>query len=163
MIVVADTSPLNYLILIEAIDVLPKLYGRIVIPRAVHEELARERTPANVRQWIERPPAWLEVRTPLIQADAELAKLDRGESEAIALAEELAANQIIVQLIVDELSGRRVAERRSLPVIGTIGVLREAAEMGLLDLRQAFDRLQQTSFHVSPMLLANLLRESSQG
>jgi len=163
MIVVADTSPLNYLILIEAIDVLPKLYGRIVIPRAVREELMRERTPAKVRQWIEQPPAWLEVLSPSIQADAGLAKLDQGERDAITLAEELSANHEIIQLIVDELLGRRVAERRNLPVIGTIGVLREAAEIGLLDLRQAFDRLQQTSFHVSPTLLTSLLRESSQG
>lgn len=45
MIVVADTTPINYLILIEEIDLLPKLYGRVIIPRAVNEELMRSRTP----------------------------------------------------------------------------------------------------------------------
>jgi predicted nucleic acid-binding protein len=44
-------------------------------------------------------------------------------------------------------------------VIGTIGVLREASEMGLLNLRNAFDRLRQTSFHVSPLILASLLKD----
>lgn len=39
ILVVADTSPLNYLILIEAIQVLPRLYGRIVIPTEVFREV----------------------------------------------------------------------------------------------------------------------------
>ena len=62
-------------------------------------------------------------------------------------------------MIVDELQGRREAERRGLSVIGTIGVLREAAEEGLLDLRSAIDRLRQTSFHISPAILVRLLDE----
>lgn len=157
MIVVADTTPINYLILIEEIDVLSKLYGRVVIPRAVSEELMRSRAPLKVQEWIKQPPNWLEILVPIGVVDAKLAKLDTGEREAIALAEELSADQ----LIVDELLGRREAERRSLPVIGTVGVLREAAEMGLLDLRSAFDRLRQTSFHVSPAILASLLNDLS--
>lgn len=157
MIVVADATPINYLILIGEIDVLPKLYGRVVIPRTVSEELMRSRAPLKVREWIKQPPNWLEILVPTVVVDAKLAKLDAGEREAIALAEELSADQ----LIVDELLGRREAERRSLPVIGTVGVLREAAEMGLLDLRSAFDRLRQTSFHVSPAILASLLNDLS--
>lgn len=157
MIVVADTTPVNYLILIEEIDLLPKLYGRVVIPRAVSEELMRPRAPIRVQEWINKPPDWLEVLSPTSAVDATLAKLDAGERDAIALAEELSADQ----LIVDELLGRREAERRSLPVIGTVGVLREAAELGLLDLRSAFERLRQTSFHVSPAILASLLGDQT--
>jgi predicted nucleic acid-binding protein len=157
MIVVADTTPINYLILIEEIDVLPKLYGRVIIPHAVSEELLRSRAPVKVQEWMKQPPDWLEVLSPTVVADAKLAKLDAGERDAIALAEELSADQ----LIVDELLGRREAERRSLPVIGTVGVLREAAEVGLLDLRSAFERLRQTSFHVSPAILASLLNDLS--
>lgn len=153
MIVVADTTPINYLILIEEIGVLPKLYGRVVIPPAVSEELMRSRAPMKVQEWIKQPPSWLTVVSPTVTPDPRLLKLDAGERDAIILAEELSADQ----LIVDELLGRREAEQRSLPVIGTVGVLREAAEMGLLDLRSAFDRLRQTSFHVSPAILASLL------
>lgn len=144
----------NYLILIEEIDVLPALYGRVVVPCAVSEELMCSRAPLKVREWMKQPPGWLEILSPTV-VDAKLAKLDAGEREAIALAEELSADQ----LIVDELLGRREAERRGLPVIGTIGVLREASEMGLLNLRNAFDRLRQTSFHVSPLILASLLKD----
>ena len=157
MIVVADTTPVNYLILIEEIDLLPKLYGRVVIPRAVSEELMRPRAPIRVQEWMKKPPDWLEVLSPTSAVDATLSKLDAGERDAIALAEELSADQ----LIVDELLGRREAERRSLPVIGTVGVLREAAELGLLDLRSAFERLRQTSFHVSPAILASLLGDQT--
>jgi predicted nucleic acid-binding protein len=157
MIVVADTTPVNYLILIGEIDVLPKLYGRVVIPPAVGEELTRSRTPASVRAWIAQLPPWLEVLTPDPVADTALAGLDAGEREAIALAEQLSGLPDSIQLIVDELLGRREAERRGLPVIGIIGVLREAADEGLLDLRSAIERLRQTSFHISPAILARLL------
>jgi predicted nucleic acid-binding protein len=153
MIVVADTTPVNYLILIGEIDVLAKLYGRVVIPRAVHEELTHFRAPEAVRTWIARPPSWLEILSPGTIADPALEVLDAGEREAIALAEQLSADQ----LIVDEIMGRREAERRGLPVIGTIGLLREAAGEGLLDLRTSIDRLRKTSFHISPAILASLL------
>jgi predicted nucleic acid-binding protein len=155
MIVVADTTPINYLILIEEIDLLSKLYGRVVIPHAVREELLRPRAPVKVREWTERPPAWLDVRAPNSAPDPALARLDAGERAAITLAEELAADQ----LIVDDSFARRIAESRGVSVIGTVGVLQEAAELGLLDLRIAFERLQKTTFHVSPALLARLLAE----
>lgn len=155
MIVVADTTPVNYLILIGEVDVLAKLYGRVVIPQAVRNELMCSRAPASVRAWIESPPTWLEILSPAPVSDIALAKLDAGERDAIALAEELSADQ----LIVDELLGRREAERRGLSIIGTVGVLREAAEEGLLDLRAAVERLRQTSFHISPAILASLLHD----
>jgi predicted nucleic acid-binding protein len=50
------------------------------------------------------------------------------------------------QLVVDDREGRREAERRAIPVIGTLGVLREAATLRLLDIRVAVERLQTTSF-----------------
>jgi predicted nucleic acid-binding protein len=49
MIVVADTTPINYLILIGEIEVLPELYGQVIIPHAVCEELLRSRAPGAVR------------------------------------------------------------------------------------------------------------------
>jgi predicted nucleic acid-binding protein len=56
MIVIADTGPVNYLILIDEIDLLPALYGQLLIPPSVHEELGRKRAPEAVRLWIARPP-----------------------------------------------------------------------------------------------------------
>jgi predicted nucleic acid-binding protein len=141
MIVIADTTPINYLILIGEIDVLAALYGHVVIPAAVYEELRSELAPSEVRAWIEQPRDWLAVRTRAQARYSGPSKLDTGERDAIDLAEELAADQ----LIIDELYGRREAERRGLSVIGTMGVLRDAASAGLLDLTNAIERLRHTS------------------
>src|SRR5467141_1064119 len=59
--IVADTTPLNYLVLIQAADILPNLYRRVLIPPAVKAELAHANTPAIVRAWISQAPPWLEV------------------------------------------------------------------------------------------------------
>jgi predicted nucleic acid-binding protein len=153
MIIIADTAPLNYLIQIGEVSVLAQLYGHVVIPSAVQTELLDTGAPAEVRGWIAEPPDWLEIRS-LDQAPTAISpKLDAGEIEAIALAEILHADL----LIVDDMPARREAERRGLPIIGTLGVLREAAFEGLLDLPSAVARLRRTNFHVSAELLEKLL------
>jgi predicted nucleic acid-binding protein len=62
MIVVADTSPLNYLILMGKADVLPAIYGRVLTPNAVLVELRHPGAPAAVLAWSATPPAWLEIQ-----------------------------------------------------------------------------------------------------
>jgi predicted nucleic acid-binding protein len=153
MIVIADTGPINYLILIGEIAVLPALYLRIVVPPSVCEELKRPRAPEAVRAWIAQPPTWLEILSPSKSPDAGLAHLDAGERDAIPLAEELGADQIII----DEIRGRREAQRRCLPFTGTLGVLAAGAEQGLLDLRNAVDCLRKTNFHISGDILDRLI------
>jgi predicted nucleic acid-binding protein len=157
MIVIADTGPLNYLILIGEIEVLPALYGRVLVPPSVCEELRRQRAPEAVRLWIARPAVWLETRAPGQAPDAALALagLDAGECDAILLAEELGADQ----LIIDELQGRREAQRRRLRFTGTLGVLRTGAKQGLLDLKSAIERLRLTNFHIAQDILDRLLKD----
>ena len=155
MIVIADTSPLNYLILIGEVNVLPALYGRVFVPPSVCDELQRARASERVRTWIAQPPHWLEVRATTRTPDAQLIRLDAGERDAILLAEELGADQ----LIIDETRGRREARRRQLPFTGTLGVLAAAAENGLLDLRSAVDRLRLTSFHIAKEILDRLIED----
>jgi predicted nucleic acid-binding protein len=142
MIVIADTTPLNYLVLIDRVEILPRLYGRVLIPLAVWEEFQRPETPAAVQAWVAQPPAWLEVRPVERSPDPAVQSLGAGEREAIELAEELHADR----LIIDDRAARRVAMQRNLIVIGTLGVLVEAAERGLIDFSSAIARLQQTSF-----------------
>jgi predicted nucleic acid-binding protein len=93
MIVVADTSPINYLIPVEEIDILPKMHAKVAIPPAVRGELLRRSAPRIVRSWMDHLPSWLEVRVPVNAPDALLAKLDPGERDAILLAGELRADQ----------------------------------------------------------------------
>ena len=157
MIVVADTSPLHYLILLEQAEVLQNLYGCVIIPEAVVRELQAQKTPAVVRLWITTPPEWLQARQIAVPPDPGLTELDPGEREAIALAEALRADA----LIIDEKAGRREAERRKLRVIGTVRVLDDAAEAGLLDLPAALSRLQGFGFYLDNKLLQFLLDRDS--
>jgi predicted nucleic acid-binding protein len=155
MRVIADTSPLHYLVLIEHTAILPVLFGRMLIPRAVAEELQHPRTPASVRAWISSPPEWLEVHAPrqLQEAMQLFPRLGAGEQAAIALVQEVHANL----LLIDDLEGRETAERLSLAVMGTLRVLELAAERGLLDLPTTITRLQATSFYTPANLVQALL------
>lgn len=154
MIVVADTSPLNYLVLIGHVDVLHRLYGRVVVPAGVANELRDSRSPEAVRTWASALPDWLEVRSVHVPADAGLDAVDSGEAEAIVLAE---GNRPDVLLIIDDRDGRREAARRGIATTGTLGVLNDAAGRDLIDLADALNRLDKTTFRASPALLRELL------
>lgn len=151
--VVADTSPLNYLILINQNHLLPELYGPIIIPASVLDELRVPETPEPVRTWANSLPDWIEVKTAARSADAGLSRLHAGERDAISLALELSVDAVLI----DERRGRDEAEKRGLRVIGTLGVLASAHERGLVNLVAAVDALRQTSFHINPKLLASVL------
>ena len=153
MLVVSNTSPINYLLLIREIDILARMYGNVVIPHTVRDELLQSSSPAIVRNWASRMPSWLEVRSPANSAEEGPSALHPGERDAISLAVEFLADL----LIIDDRQGRREAHKRGILVMGTLGVLREAALLGLLDLRVALERLQNTSFYVAPDVLERLL------
>ncbi len=149
MIVVADTSPLNYLIQIGCESLLPALYKRVVVPSAVLSELSHASAPQAIRKWLLDVPNWIEIRDITSQPDAALAFLDPGEREAIQLAQEQHADL----LLIDERRGRLEARRRGLTTTGTLGVLLAAGERGLVDPRAAYKRLiAETSFRTTPRL-----------
>lgn len=154
--VVADTSPLNYLILIHQINLLPDLYGRVLIPESVLEELSATETPQLVRSWATNLPEWIEVSPAIPIEDAGLNRLHAGERDAISLTLSTHADAVLL----DERRGRQEAENRGLKPIGTLGVLVTAHKQGLIHLRATIDALRQTSFHASPKLLASILERS---
>jgi predicted nucleic acid-binding protein len=151
VIVVSDTTPLNYLILTETLHVLPALFGQVYIPSAVLSELSHAKSPDTVRAFAASPPEWLTVRDPT-RTDLTL-KLGSGETAAIALAEELKADWVLM----DERKGSREAQSRGLRVVGTLTILEEAGAKGLLDYEQTRDRLiGETTFYATK----EVLRES---
>jgi len=156
-LVIADTGPLNYLILIGHIDLLPVLFEKVVLPATVQSELASGKAPFFVRHWVGNLPAWLEVRdAPLSQAeDASLKGIDAGERAAIQLAASLHADL----LLMDDRKGVNAAQKRGLRVTGTLGVLDLAAQRGLADFAQAVEQLRQTNFRVPQALLDALLEK----
>ena len=152
MIVVADTSVLCYLVLIEQIELLPRLFGQIVIPQAVYEELRAEGAPAQLQEWMRRLPTWLEIYSVTAIGDITLESLHSGEREAILLAEELEADLIIL----DEKSARQIARERGLNLTGLLGILETAATRQLIDLPAVLERLQQTTFVLILVFLEQL-------
>jgi Predicted nucleic acid-binding protein, contains PIN domain len=156
MIVVADASPLNYLIQIDCHPLLRDLFGRVFVPGAVIGELRHAAAPAAVHSWLLHLPSWVEVHTVSGLPDESLTLLDPGEREAIQLALELQA----ALLLIDERRGRTEAKRRGIATTGTLGVLLDAGRHGLVNAELAFQRLvEETSFRASPALQEVFLEE----
>jgi predicted nucleic acid-binding protein len=156
-VVVADATPLHYLILIDAVHVLPRIFEKIHIPIEVRDELTCDAAPSSVRIWMQQLPPWLEVLAAPAgtSQDSSLQALDSGERAAIVLAESLRADL----LLIDDRAGALLAQRRGFAVTGTLGVLDLAARAGLLHLRDTFVRLQKTNFRYPPSLLETLLEQ----
>lgn len=152
MLVVADSSPLIVLVNIQYIDVLPKLFGQVVVPPPVAAELNHRNRLQAVRDFLASRPAWLVERAPT--AIEPIPSLHPGELAAISLAQELKAEL----LLIDELAGRKAAADRHIAFTGTIGVLELAANRGLLDLQEAFARVKGTDFWISHELLDERLK-----
>jgi predicted nucleic acid-binding protein len=152
-VVVADTSPILYLHLIVQIDVLPALFGEIHVPAAVYKELCHPAAPASVRAWALTTPVWLSIAPAAGVSDPETALLDDGERAAIALAELIHADLVLM----DERKGIRVSLQKGFEVTGTLGILDLAARHGLIDLAESFARLKATNFRYRPEMMADLL------
>jgi len=156
MIVVADSGPLHYLILLDQTELLHRFYGEVIVPEAVRHELTVAKSPQPVKAWFDKPPAWLRIESVSASETQQVtAELDLGEREAIALAQRLRADL----LLIDEISGRAEALRRSLRVTGTLGILCIAAEKGLIDVSAVLTRLRGTSFYVDEDLISSLFRD----
>ncbi len=149
MRVVSNTSPISYLATIGYIDLLHRLFKTITIPETVRDELASLNAPLAVQQWISAPPSWLILQSAPMLAEPDLLKLYAGERAAIALAENLKADLILL----DDLSARRVAASRGLALTGVLGILDRAANQGWINMGEAIDQLQQTNFRTSSTLL----------
>lgn len=152
MPVVSNTSPINYLVLIGEIEILPAIHHQVAIPLSVSQELRDSASPDPVRRWIDNPPGWLEIRRPKLLPDEHLERLGWGERDAILVAQELR-----VALLIDEAKAYREARRRNIPVLRTLAVLDKAAERGLIDLAEVIARLRQTNFRVQPKILDQFL------
>ncbi len=156
MLVVSDTSPLNYLVLIRHAEVLLTLFGKVYTTPEVLKEMSHPAAPAETREWAASPPTWLQVRKP--SALVAMAQLGRGETEAISLAREMNADVVLI----DERKGAEVASSLGLFVTGTLGVLQLADEKSALKLSDAISALKQTSFRATEDVFETVLRLSKE-
>jgi predicted nucleic acid-binding protein len=147
MIVVSDTSPLTALLTVGQVDLLVRLFSEVVIPEAVRNELRKSHTSL---------PVWLRIEPVRNRAQADLyaQSVDLGEAEAIALAQELRADH----LLIDERKGRRLATQQGLPVLGLLGVILLAKRQTLIpSARSLLLRLD----HEAGIYLSNELNETA--
>jgi predicted nucleic acid-binding protein len=140
MIVVSDTSPITTLIQIGKVDLLQRLYGDVLIPEAVRDELSLSH---------QSLPEFFQCVSVANRRAVEilLAELDPGEAEAIVLAKEKHADV----LLIDEIQGRDVAAREGLRFIGLLGVLNQSKLNGLIpSVREVLNEIEnQTTFYMS--------------
>jgi predicted nucleic acid-binding protein len=149
MVVVADSSPLNYLIQVNCDDLLHDLYGSVLVPASVMDELSHPLAPTSVAAWLSHLPSWIDVRTVHFRGDVSMEALDRGEREAIQLAEEQRADL----LLIDERLGRSEAKRRGIPITGTLGILLAGGQRRLIEPELVFQQLiERTNFRATPKL-----------
>lgn len=156
--IVADAGPLISLARIDRLSLLPAIFGRIVVPPRVHAEVTVEGAVGANRLVA---PSWLEVRA--LPSSSELASLDlwaqRGEGEAILLAEALAA-----PLLIDDRRGRELARLRGIPVTGTVGAVIAAKLRGLTpSVGPVLQALESAGVHLGPQLTLAALRRAGEG
>lgn len=157
MIVVSNTSPITNLAAVGQLNLLQQLYGTIIIPQAVYQELtsAGDTIPGATEV---QTFNWIQVQqvTNRTLVNSLLNQLHQGESEAIALAIELQADW----LLIDEELGRKVAANNQLKFIGILGVLIEAKQRGLIpSVKSVLDNLiNQAEFWVTEALYNRILQ-----
>lgn len=162
MIVVSDTSPVSSLYIIGQLQLLPAIFGRIIIPEQVWTELLVLESDFGYDLSIFKTASWLDIRV----ADdiTEVARLhrflDAGESEAIVLAKELHADY----LLIDELEGREAAIQEGLKTIGVLGVFIQAKSAGLIPfVRPLMDDLRaKARFHIHEKLYKAVLQQAGE-
>jgi len=159
-LVVSNASPLITLAKIGQFDLLLKLFGRIVIPQEVYDEVvlhsAGEPGAVETRDagWVDVKPVADDLAVSLLRED-----LGAGESAAIVLAQMTGA----ALLLLDDALARRKAERVGLTVIGTLGILLMAKQADLVKAVQPLlDVLRKTDFRVSARVLDEVLARAGE-
>ncbi|MGB3534800.1 MAG: DUF3368 domain-containing protein [Microcoleaceae cyanobacterium] len=160
MIIVSDTTPLSELAKIGQLNLLKDVFGTLIIPQEVYQEITIGNHPAAI---IVPSIDWIEVRaissSQKVSALQTSTGLDLGECAAIVLAEELKASQILI----DDRAARIVAESKNLAVIGTIGTLLLAKDRGIIPkIKPILDQLIASGKWISMSLYKQALNEAQE-
>ena len=161
MIVASDSTPLIGLATIGQFDLLRELFGEVVIAQAVFAEtVTRGRDVGGARREV-LSASWVKIVAvrDRLAVEVILDELDLGEAETIVLAQELGANLVLM----DETKGRRKLKQLQIPRIGTLGILLQAKELGLIPaVRPMIERLRVMTFAISDRLVAEVLRTAGE-
>ena len=155
-VIVADSSPLIALAVIDQLDLLPNLYKRVLIPPAVWDEVTVKGIGMPGSQSVSQVQ-WLEIESPSVENVSALSIfVDRGEAEALALAQSIPDSIILL----DDAQARRVAERLGIPRIGTLGILRRAKKAKLIhEVKSYIEPLRVNGIYIHDSLIKAILRD----
>jgi predicted nucleic acid-binding protein len=159
MVIVSDASPIIALAICGNLDLLDKLFDQVCIPRAVFNELTVPNKP-KAREITE----WAGQRVVPVKDTATVSalslNLDPGESEALSLYWEIAADF----LLIDEKRGRTIAIRNGIKTVGTVGILLSARQNGLISaVKPSLDILIRNDFRISEILYRQILERAGEG
>ena len=160
MIVVSNTTPILSLYKIGKLNLLQSLFGQVIVPVAVYDEIAVAGKGKQGHDEIEKVDYFLinEIRN-AFAASLLRSQLDRGEAEAIVLAGELGANI----LLLDEKKARRIAQANGQSVIGTLGILQAAKDRELIsDIRTPLDSLIANGIWIDKSLYSLVLQNNNE-
>ena len=159
MITVSDTSPIHYLILLRQEEILPKLFGQIIIPVPVAVEMRHPKAPIKVREWIASPPDWVSIQKPKHEYVPKASGLGKGEIAVIAIAIEENADAVLM----DDRAAIREGRMSDLTVLTTFAVIELAAIENLIDFEEMLNKLVETTFRMPPDYVVNeYLRRNSE-
>lgn len=155
MVVISDTSVITNLIQLNQLSLLNQLFGQIIIPQKVFDELAKIPNQTETIDGVN----WIKIKqiSDINLFQKLIKRLDPGEAEAIVLAVELKADA----LLIDEKKGRKIAQEYGIIITGLLGILIEAKKEGLInDVKPILDRLIfETGFRISPKLYQDILEK----
>ena len=154
--VIANTTPLIALADIGQLDLLQKLYGEIMIPQAVLDEIRSEPAKSIVKEanWV-KVCAISDVNAKYLYR----AKLHAGEVEVIILAEEQEAELVLM----DDNAAKKTAKFMGLKVTGTLGILLRAKREGYIrEVKPLIERLLEAGMFISDDVCHYVLKEAGE-
>ena len=152
--IVSNSTPLIAFARIGELELLHRLVQYVLVPEAVWNEVIETGDRPGAAEI--RTATWVEMRAVRVIPLEIVSLLDRGEVEAIALAEEIAADE----LLLDERAARAVATARGLKIIGTVGLLARAKQRGMITtIRPFLERMQAQGIRYSQRFDEAFLRQ----
>ena len=154
--IIADSSPLISLAIVEQLELLPQLYQQVLASPAVWDEVTVQGAGLPGAQ-VFRQLTWLTIQAPEPKMLEPLSILiDRGEAEAIALAQSIPDSTVLL----DDAQARRVAERLGVRRIGSLGILRRAKKAGLIsEVKVYIEQLRNSGIYIRSNLVEAILRD----
>lgn len=158
--VIVNSTPLIVLCNIDRLYILKEVYGEIIIPQAVLDEIMVKKDSACSQILSERD--WIKVECISSEADKRMyqAKLHAGEVETMILAQEEPKADLV---IIDDNSAKKTAMYLGLKVTGTLGVLLKAKKQGIIsEVKPIIEDMISDGFYIKEDIRKLILKQAGE-